>query len=153
MNVGFAPPDGAPTVETAVLIAAPIERVWAVLTDFARYGEWNRYITGIAGGAAAGSVIEVTSVEGGDSTKKSVTIEGLAPHAMHWVGGADSLADFRGDHFFELQPAAANEILFLHREYFTGHFAKSIIDQFGGQIRQNFELYNQCLKVESERQT
>lgn len=151
MSAGFAPPEGAPTVETAMLIAAPIGRVWTILTDFARYGTWNRYITGVAGDAAVGSVIEVTSAEGTGTTTKSIAIEGFAPHVMHWVGGADSFAAFRGDHFFELQPVAANETLLLHREYFTGHFAKSIVGEFGELICENFDLFNQCLKEKAEK--
>lgn len=147
MTTGFAPPPGAPTIETALLISAPITDVWSILTGFARYGEWNRYITRIEGEAAAGATIETSAAEGPSGTvQKRIRVEALAPYTMHWVGGAASFEDFRGDHFFELEPVAPGETLLLHREYFTGRFAASVIGQFGDPIRRNFELFNQCLK-------
>ena len=41
-------------IETEIDINAPAAKVWAILTDFARMGLWNPFITSIAGKAAAG---------------------------------------------------------------------------------------------------
>jgi uncharacterized protein YndB with AHSA1/START domain len=40
--------DGRTEVRAAVLLAAPPERVWAVVTDYERYPEWLPYLTGTA---------------------------------------------------------------------------------------------------------
>lgn len=150
MSAGFTPPPGAPTIETSVLIAAPIADVWAILTAFGSYGDWNTPIPRIDGVAAAGSTI-VLSPAG--EPQKSVKVEVLAPYTMHWIGGAEDPADFRGDHFFELEPVAVNETLFLHREFFTGKLAASILGTFREAIRSNFDAFNNCLRAAAEQAT
>ena len=35
------------TVETVIDIAAPVERVWAILTGFDAYVDWNPYLVRI----------------------------------------------------------------------------------------------------------
>lgn len=148
MSAGFAPPPGAPTIETSVLIAASIAEIWSILTAFECYGDWNTQILRIDGIAAVGSRI-VLSPAG--EPPKSVTVEELAPYRMRWVGGADDQADFRGDHFFDLEPVAANETLFLHREFFTGLSVVPILAVYRDAIRLNFEAFNSCLQAAAER--
>lgn len=148
MSAGFAPPPGAPTIETSVLIAAPIADVWAILTAFGSYGDWNSQVPRIDGHAAAGSTI-VLSPAG--EPQKPVKIEVLAPYMMHWVGSGDDPSDFQGDHFFELEPVTVNETLFLHREFFTGRLAASILGAFREAIRSNFDTFNNCLRAAAER--
>ena len=148
MSSGFAPPPGAPTIETSVLIAAPIAEVWSILTAFEAYGAWNAQIPRIDGVAVAGSTIVLNPA---GEPRKSVRIEALAPYVMHWVGGADNPADFQGDHFFELEPVTVNETLFLHREFFTGKLAASILGAFREAIRANFDTFNNCLQTASEQ--
>jgi uncharacterized protein YndB with AHSA1/START domain len=45
-------------LRTEIEIAAPPERVWAVLADFDSYPEWNPFIRRIRGQPAAGSKLE-----------------------------------------------------------------------------------------------
>ncbi|WP_448140472.1 hypothetical protein [Sphingopyxis fribergensis] len=98
--------------------------------------------------AAAGATIVVSASGEGE---KPVRIAALAPYRMHWVGGADDLATFRGDHFFDLERVAAKETLFRHREFFTGHLAAPILAQFGDAIRGNFNVFDSCLKAVAEQ--
>ena len=148
MRVGFAPPPGAPTIETSVLIAAPIAEIWRVLTAFNSYGDWNSQLLRIDGIAVVGSRLVLNPV---GEPPKSVTVEELAPYRMRWVGGADDLADFKGDHFFELEPVAANATLFLHREFFTGRLVLPILAAYRDAIHLNFEAFNSCLQAVVER--
>jgi uncharacterized protein YndB with AHSA1/START domain len=39
------------TIETEILINADIEHVWAVLTDYAAYADWNPYLVRVDGEA------------------------------------------------------------------------------------------------------
>ena len=150
MRAGFAPPPDAPTIETSVLIAAPIAEIWTVLTAFKSYGDWNSQISRIDGMAAVGSRLVLSPV---GEPPKSVMVEELAPYRMRWVGGADDLADFRGDHFFELEPVGANATLFLHREFFTGRLALPIFAAYRDAIQLNFAAFNSCLQAAVERRT
>lgn len=38
-----------PTIHTSIDIAAPPEKVWAALTDYERYPEWNPFMRRIEG--------------------------------------------------------------------------------------------------------
>jgi uncharacterized protein YndB with AHSA1/START domain len=38
-------------IKTEILINAPIEKIWAVLTDVSYYSSWNPFITKIDGDA------------------------------------------------------------------------------------------------------
>lgn len=46
-----------PTLRAVADIDAPIERVHAIMMDFARYGEWNPFVVGIYGEARVGVVL------------------------------------------------------------------------------------------------
>lgn len=39
----------APSISTEIEIAAPPATIWAVLTDYERYPEWNPFLTKISG--------------------------------------------------------------------------------------------------------
>jgi len=39
----------APSISTEIDIAAPPNKVWAVLTDYDRYAEWNPFLVKIYG--------------------------------------------------------------------------------------------------------
>ena len=45
-------------ITTEIDIAAPAREVWAVLMDFASYGEWNPFIIGLEGRPEAGARLE-----------------------------------------------------------------------------------------------
>lgn len=45
------------TVRAAVDIDAPLDRVFDVLLDFARYAEWNPFVVGVTGEARVGATI------------------------------------------------------------------------------------------------
>ncbi len=148
----FQPPQGAATIETEVRIAAPVSTVWAILTAFEDYRTWNRYMLRIDGAAAAGARIVVTTRDAGSEQEinQTISVESIEPYSMHWVGGTDDLARFRGDHFFELVPLDADNTIILHREYFTGTLAAAIMANFGSAIRRNFEVFNMSLKTRAE---
>jgi len=74
---------------TTATIAAPPAAVWAVLTDAARYTEWNPEIVGVAGAFAVGSRV-VASVRLGDGAIRRVPQRVTvfeAPSTMQWRGG------------------------------------------------------------------
>lgn len=49
----------APSISTEIDIAAPPNAVWAVLTDFDRYNEWNPFIVKLSGDKQGRSISEV----------------------------------------------------------------------------------------------
>jgi hypothetical protein len=58
----------------AVVVKAPREAIWALLTELDRYATWNPYITDASGRVAEGSDVELT-LENGDGGTDRVTAE------------------------------------------------------------------------------
>jgi hypothetical protein len=65
-----------PTVTQSVDIAAPAEQVWAVATDWSRYGEWNVTHSGFPEG--------LPPSEPGAAFKEKITIMGM-PGEASWT--------------------------------------------------------------------
>ena len=110
------------TIRTAHLIPFAPARVWAVLTDFRRYCEWNPLNIWADGDARPGARVAMKFVDGGGGKGKviaqTVTVTEFEPERrLAWVGRVPLL--FTGRHFFELEPAESGTRL-LHGEDLSG---------------------------------
>ncbi|MDA0630411.1 MAG: SRPBCC domain-containing protein [Proteobacteria bacterium] len=78
----------AVVVSQSVIIDASAEKVWKVLVDFGRYGEWNPFCVAAEGTLALGEPLKMTLKNylepGGffDNTEFFCTID--APHLISW---------------------------------------------------------------------
>lgn len=138
-------------IETRVTVEAPIETVWAALTDLGRYADWNPYLIRVEGEAEPGETIRVHAVTPGraEPLVQDVRVVEAAPFAMRWEGGLPDRTEFRGDHWFVL--ARADGVTTLdHFEEFDGTLAPAILAQHGEAIRANFERFNRALKAHVE---
>lgn len=79
------------TINTSVTIDASPEVVWAVLTDFAAYPEWNPFIREASGGAQP-----------------------------RWLGELPVPGMFSGEHRFELSPIDGGGTTVVQSELFRG---------------------------------
>ena len=110
-------------IRTETVIAAPPEAVWAVLADFARYGEWNPLNLEAHGRAALGAKIpmvfrNLASARPGATISQTVTLTTCEPgRALAWSGHAPLL--FRGRHHFTLE-AVEGGTRVLHGEDLNG---------------------------------
>ncbi|MGH3033145.1 MAG: SRPBCC family protein, partial [Gaiellaceae bacterium] len=85
-------------------IAAPPERIWEILTDFASYPDWNPFIRRISGEPTVGSRLEVR-IEPPDSrgmTFKPTVIKAEPTRELAWLGRLLLPGVFDGEHHFEL---------------------------------------------------
>ncbi len=140
------------TIATEISIARDITDVWAVLVDFAAYGQWNPYIVRIVGEGRVGSTITVHAVrnEKQPALAQEIDLVSIAPYAMRWQGGLPDRSEFAGDHWFVLEPTAPGETRFKHYEHFSG----SRVAQFGAEhevaVAKNFQRFNRALKARCE---
>lgn len=143
----------ARTIATETTIAAPPERVWAVLTDFAGYGGWNPYLVRVEGQPRGGEDIVVHARPSPDAEVLVQTIQvvSAAFPVMRWEGGAPDRSQFKGDHWFVLEPAGAGATRLRHFEHFTGSKADALLAAYSGMIQANFERFNGALRSASER--
>jgi hypothetical protein len=87
-------------------IDAPPERVWAVVTDFAAYPEWNPFIRRISGELHEGAKLEVRIEPPGARamTFKSTVRAVEANRELRWLGRLLVPGIFDGEHSLRIEP-------------------------------------------------
>jgi predicted N-acetyltransferase YhbS len=140
-------------IETTVTIAAPPERVWAILTDFAHMPDWNPFIRAIGGPLQVGGRLSVLIVPPGRSAMRFRPRILVADPGceLRWRGSLLVPGLFDGEHYFLLQPDGARGARLVQGEIFTGLLVGMIMR--AGMLaatRAGFEAMNQALKREAE---
>lgn len=99
-------------------IAAPPERVWALLTDAPRFPAWNSTVTKLDGRIALGErlSLEVPTAPGRTFRPKVTRLE--PARIMEWTDGMAPM--FKGARRFALTPTATGGTEFEMEEVFTG---------------------------------
>jgi hypothetical protein len=113
-----------PLIHTEAYISAPPEAVFAVLTDFARYPEWNALNLVAEGECRLGARVKTRAFSPLDPARPvslSLVITRLEPpHLLCWVGEVPLF--FRGEHGFALSAKGAGTQL-THTENIGGLMA------------------------------
>jgi hypothetical protein len=141
-------------IATEIEIDAQPARVWAVLTDFSSYPEWNTFLHWVEGRIAEGERIRFCfELPRGFRFKVGATILNVIPErALRWAGVFLTSRVFRAEHYFELTSSPGGRTRFSHGEIFTElllPFAWIILRTSGRPV---YEDMNQELKrrVESD---
>jgi len=134
-------------VRTEAVIPASAERVWAVLTDFSRYAEWNPLNTSAKGEGRLGARIPMTifnPLEPGKPMKMTMTISMFEPgKALAWVGSIPLI--FRGEHSFVLTPESGGPRM-EHSEAISGLITQRITAEVVSQeFVRAYEAMNRAL--------
>lgn len=107
-------------IRTEIDIDASPAAVWAALTDFAGYPEWNPFITEASGTLAVGEILTLRMVSGGKA--QTFTPEVLAVREgaeLRWLGALRWSWLFSAEHRFELA-AVGDGTRLVHSEVFRG---------------------------------
>jgi hypothetical protein len=136
---------------TEIAIDAPPERVWAVLTDFAAYPDWNPFLRSISGELVAGARIDVRMTPGaGRAYRFRPRLQAVvAGRELRWLGRAGVRGLFDGEHAFTLVPLAGGRTLLRQHERFSG----LLVPLVGGMLartRRAFDAMNLALKERAE---
>jgi hypothetical protein len=134
-------------LRTEIEIIAPPARVWAVLTDFAAYHEWNPFITSVAGEARVGSELLVTlsPPESDERAFRPKVLVCEAPRELRWLGKLWMPGLFDGEHFFRCVETAAGHTRFVHGENFKGFLLKFVGARLQ-HVARGFVYMNEALK-------
>lgn len=139
------------SIRTEVDITAAPERVWAVLTDFSGYEDWNPFIVKASGDATFRGqlAIEISSGERSTMSFKPTVTESKEGKALEWLGSLGVRGIFDGRHRFELTETLEGTKL-VQSEEFTGVLAPLVLRLTGDVTRANFEEMNAALKSRVE---
>ena len=139
------------TLDTHVDIDAPPEAVWAVLTDFDHYHEWNPFMR-IAGRATENARIhvELRLSEGRSTTFRPTVTHANPGRRLQWLGHLWTPGVFDGDHRFVLERLDGGRTRLTHAETFSGVLAPLLQRLTGKATERGFEAMNAALKRQVE---
>lgn len=138
-------------IETEIIISTKPEKVWAVLTDFENYPNWNPFIRSIRGEKKTGKKIMV-SIKPPDGTGMSFSpvILNFEPISeFRWKGKSGIKGFFDGEHYFKLIDLFNGHTKFIHGEIFSGILVP-LLSKVLNKTKDGFELMNKALKEKCE---
>lgn len=129
-------------------IAAPAERVWALLTDASTYRDWNPSVVSLDGPITPGGTIALISTVNPKRTFKLKVTEMTAPTRMIWSDGMP-LGLFKGERTYQLIDRHGSTE-FSMTEEFTGPLA-GLITKAIPDMTESFNQFADGLKGAAER--
>lgn len=143
------------TIETELIINAPITTVWRELTNLAAYEDWNPFIIEAKGEIALNEKLYCRPRLPGSSRTMAfepTIIRFEKEKEFAWLGGVIlNTAIAGGEHEFRLEKIDENRVRLIHNEYFLGITSPLVIAIVGKRTKQGFELMNQALKERAEK--
>ena len=141
-----------PIYTTTFDIAASAERVWTVLTDLSRYGEWTPQIPRASGTLEPGEPIEIRLIlPSRPAMNLSATVEEAEPNSLlSWRGHVVAPWFFEGYRQFAIRPVAADRVSFTHLEDIHGLFVPVFSLLMGAQVQKSHHALNQALRARAE---
>ena len=140
-------------LRTEIEIAAPIDRVWAILSDFAAYPSWNPMIVALEGTLALGAPLVARMRPPGSTREMTFKphVSALDPgERFAWLGSLPIPGLFAGEHSFELSSLAPQRVRLLHGERFRGLLVPLLRKSLDGATRAGFVAMNEALKARAE---
>jgi hypothetical protein len=140
-------------IRTEIEIAAPVNEVWSILTDFSRHADWNPFIREISGELRQGAQLQVIL---GPPGKRAMRFKPLVQlvepqKAFRWLGHLFFSGLFDGEHIFELETVEKNVTRFIQREKFSGILVGIFRKSLDTDIKNGFIAMNAALKKEVEK--
>lgn len=138
------------TVTSTIDIDATPDAVWAVLTDFPDYGQWNPFMDRIEGTAEVGRTLTVHMTNGGRGMTFKPTVLAAVPGSeLRWLGTLVAKRLFAGEHSFVLTPTASGGTRLVHSEEFSGVLVAAMKGTLGN-TGAGFTAFNEALKQRVE---
>ena len=128
-------------------VRAPVQRLWALLTDSSGFPRWNSTVTAIDGEIREGGRLRVHVP--GTTRVFTPRVSGVVPNArMTWTGGFSPI--FKGVRTFELRSKQDGTTDFSMSETFSG-LMLPLVSRSMPDFRPIFARYADDLRREAER--
>lgn len=140
------------TIVTSIDIRADREVVWAVLTNFCAYPEWNPFMRQISGRAEPGGRLQVhMSLGHKNGFVFRPVIRRITPLSeLSWLGHMGVPGVFDGEHDFKVEACGAGVTRFVQSERFSGLLATLWGWTFRARVVAAFERMNHALRDRAE---
>lgn len=143
---------GQHVVHTEIEIKASAQQVWAVLSDFQTYPEWNPFIKSIIGKPEQGEKLRI-EVQPGDAKPMRFSPKVLIAEPeqeLRWLGHLGVRGLFDGEHYFLIKAVSENLVHFHHGERFSGLLVGMLRNSLERDTKRGFEEMNQALQARVE---
>jgi hypothetical protein len=139
-------------IETHIIVDSTPEKIWEILTNFEEYGLWNPFMTKVEGDAKLGAKIRVQihTMGGKERTYHPIITRFEINKELRWKGKSFLPGIFDGERIFLIEKSAANKVVFLHKELFTGLGVKLVGNKLAENLCEGFEKMNLALKKRAE---
>ncbi len=138
-------------LRTTIDIDAPPQVVWSVLTDLARYPEWNPFVISAEGSVSVGErLTNRLRPPGGRTMMIRPTVTQVDDcRTFEWLGHLGVSGIFDGRHRFELE-ATESGTRFTQSEEFDGVLVRFVRGALDGKTANAFGEMNSALKARAE---
>jgi hypothetical protein len=135
-----------------VEINASAERVWQLLTDFARFPQWNPFIHHASGETTIGAQLEVTIQPSGAqrTTVRPTVLKAEPNRELRWLERLPIPGLLDVERIFTIEPLGADRVRFTQREIFTGLLVPLRASHHRTDTRRGFKEMNRALKLRAE---
>lgn len=135
-------------ISTQVNINASSEKVWALLTNFKNYPNWNPFIKSIEGEIALGKQFKaIIHAPNNKPMKFSPTVLSFDPNKeFKWIGHLFIKGLFDGEHRFQLIENKDGSTTLIQSEKFTGMLVPLFKSMLEKDTLLGFQLMNEKLK-------
>ncbi|WP_440995546.1 SRPBCC family protein [Arhodomonas sp. SL1] len=139
-------------LHTEIEINASAERVWAVLSDFASYPQWNPFIKSVAGTPQQGVRLQIAIQPSGGKVMRfsPIVLTADAGRELRWLGRFLFPGIFEGEHRFLIEPLGEGKVRFQQSERFSGLLVSLLRSSLDRDTRRGFEEMNRALKARVE---
>lgn len=136
-----------------VKINASAQRVWHLLTDFARFPQWNPFIHLVSGELKTGAQLEVTLQPSGASrtTSRPTVLKAEPNHELRWIERSLIPGLLNVEHIFTIKQLDTTHVRFTQREIRTGLLAPLHARGRTTDTRRGLKEMNQALKTRAEQ--
>ena len=129
-------------------VAAPMDQVWAVLTNFDAYADWHPHIISVHADLMPGGQITVSAAGAGELSLDAKIVDVEAPHLLVFEGGDPDQILVR--HTWELSTSPDGTTRVDDHESFLGPDASAMFAQHSEGMRQQLEPIMDALKTAVE---
>lgn len=138
-------------IERSVEIQSEPQEVWRVLSDTARFPDWNPFILKFDGALGEGNraTVVLRPPGGRPMTFRPRLLRVQPPRELRWLGRVGIRGIFDGEHAFQIQSVAPGRVRLVQSERFSGLLVP-LLRRTIDQAAAGFEAMNEALRARVE---